>query len=298
MSANIFKRGSEAGQGKEGAHSVVLRPVLLKNKGSLRLSARLELHLTMSLHYPLQRLNLGQFADRFRNEMVPLGNRFCYFCAAVSLSEEDLREYLDEPVAALPPVIAGRLPSVRILLVPYLEKGEKHRARTTPEPLVTTEKPKEDLSLGFGSLLTGGGAVLAFAVKDTEVADYHYRFYHAIAELVAGKTGKDVPEAYLQLLRHELHKAAHGEVDEDSWRLKVELDERDRNPSRPSRRFREYARQSFIDTLTLYTHGICCDIDVETGPRQIASNYLRKRLALLKELYPPPNGYAVFPEDL
>jgi len=57
-------------------------------------------------------------------------------------------------------------------------------------------------------------------------------------------------------------------------------------------------RQSFIDTLTLYLHGICCDIDVEPGPRQIPSNHLRKRLQLLKELFPPPQGYAVFPEDL
>ena len=46
--------------------------------------------------------------------------------------------------------------------------------------------------------------------------------------------------------------------------------------------FRAYARQSFIDTLTLYLHGICCDIDVDTGPRQLPSRYLRKRLLLLR----------------
>ena len=43
-------------------------------------------------------------------------------------------------------------------------------------------------------------------------------------------------------------------------------------------------------------HGICCDIDVETGPRQLPSRYLRKRLEVLLGLYPPPAGYAVFPE--
>jgi hypothetical protein len=59
----------------------------------------------------------------------------------------------------------------------------------------------------------------------------------------------------------------------------------------------EYVRQSFIDTLTLYLHGICCDIDVETGPRQLPSRFLRKRLNLLKSLYPAPTGYSVFPED-
>jgi hypothetical protein len=34
------------------------------------------------------------------------------------------------------------------------------------------------------------------------------------------------------------------------------------------------------------------------GPRQIPSRYLRKRLQLLHEAFPPPSGYAVFPEDL
>jgi hypothetical protein len=252
----------------------------------------------MSAHSSLQRLNLGQFADRFRNEMIPLGNRFCYFCASVSLSEEDLREYLDEPVAALPPVIAARLPEIRILLVPYLEKGDQTKTKTAGDMLVATEKPVDSRSLSFGSVLTASTAVFAFAVKDAEVADYHYRFYRAIAELLAGKTGKEVPADYLQCLREELHKGAHGEVDEAAWKMKVELDENDRGALRTTPRFRKYARQSFVDTLTLYMHGICCDIDVETGPRQLPSNLLRKRLKLMKQLYPPPSGYAVFPEDL
>jgi hypothetical protein len=67
---------------------------------------------------------------------------------------------------------------------------------------------------------------------------------------------------------------------------------------RNGKAFREYARQSFADTLTLYLHGICCDIDVDTGPRQLPSRNLRKRLMLLEELFPPPQGYAVFPEQL
>lgn len=251
----------------------------------------------MPAQIPLQSLNLGQFADRFRNEMIPLGSRFCYFCASVTLSEEDLREYLDEPVAALPPVIAARLPEIRILLVPYLEKGEPVRT-AAGEPFVATEKPQESRSVTFGSLLTGGGAVFAFAVKDTEVADYHYRLYRGIAELLAGKTGRDIPAGYAQLLAEELHGGAHGEVDDDSWQRKLELDDKDRRAVRPTKKMRAYIRQSYVDTLTLYMHGICCDIDVETGPRQLPSNLLRRRLKLLKEAFPPPVGYAVFPEDL
>ena len=54
---------------------------------------------------------------------------------------------------------------------------------------------------------------------------------------------------------------------------------------------REYFRQAFEDTATLYLHGLCCDIDVETGPRQLPTRYLRKRLELLRQLFPPPTGF-------
>ena len=252
----------------------------------------------MSAPKSLQQLNLKQFADRFRGEMVPLGNRFSYFCAAVSLSEDDLREYLDEPVAALPPLVGAHLPQIQILLVPYLRKRAVNGgARKQPDLLVATEKPSEMSSSLSGRVISGKDAVLAFAIKDSEVADYHYRFYRAIAELIA-----DLPEGihagYLDLLHLELRSHAHGEVDEASWKLKQDLNESDMNPGRPTRRFRQYARQSFIDTLTLYLHGICCDIDVETGPRQLASNLMRRRLVFLRSIYPPPESYAVFPEDL
>jgi hypothetical protein len=235
-----------------------------------------------------QRLNLKQFADRFRSDMIPLGSRFCYFAAALSLSAEDIREYLEEPVAALPPAIAAQLPPVRILLVPYLADPAN--------PAVFMEKPDGGPSLSASVQLIGPDALLAFAIKETEVADYHYRFYHAIAELVAGPAPGKVPAGYVNLLRQEFGVQAHGEVDEASWTLKNALGDNEKG-KRMTRPFREYARASYIDTLTLYLHGICCDIDVEPGPRQIPSYLLRRRLRLLRELFPPPKGYAVLPED-
>ena len=78
--------------------------------------------------------------------------------------------------------------------------------------------------------------------------------------------------------------------------MKQGLLRRQTNVRKETKVFRDYARQSFIDTLTLYLHGICCDIDVETGPRQLPSRHLRKRLNVLFALFPPPSGYAVFPE--
>jgi hypothetical protein len=235
------------------------------------------------------KLSVGQFAERFRSEMIPLSNQFSYFCASVPMSEEDLKEYLEEPVAALPPAIAKQLPKVSILLVPYLERPEGKN-----DEYVATERPPE----GRGSLTSqvrdGDQTVLIFALKGQEVAEYHYRLYSHLAGLV--RWTPEVEDAYSRLLREELSAEVHGEVDEASWRLKQEV-RRGKN-ARNSKAFRQYARQSFIDTLTLYLHGLCCDIDVETGPRQLPSRWLRKRLLLLKELFPPPEGYAVLPEEL
>lgn len=247
------------------------------------------------------RLKLGQFAGMHRGQMIPIGTRACYFCASSALSEEDLHEYLTEPVSALPPAVSSRLPKLEIFLVPYLERGAEPTGRSkvgAPEPMVAENKPDAERSLDSGFVITESEATLAFAVKDAEVADYHYRFYRTIAELVAGRTGENVPADYSKLVTEELERNAHGEVDEESWRLKMELTARDRASNAPSKRFRAYLRRSFIDTLTLYLHGVCCDIDVETGPRQLASHMLRKRLRLLRAIFPPPDGYAVLPEDL
>jgi hypothetical protein len=77
----------------------------------------------MPAQVDLSKLSVRQFAERFKSEMIPLSNTFSYFCASVPLSEEDLKEYLEEPVAALPPGVAAALPKISILLVPYLERA-------------------------------------------------------------------------------------------------------------------------------------------------------------------------------
>lgn len=253
----------------------------------------------MPAQLDLSKLSVTQFAERFRGEMIPLSNTFSYFCASVPMSEEDLKEYLEEPVAALPPAIAGALPKISILLVPYLERGDGHEKRKTAPPAadyVSIERPPEGRLSPYTQLKLGEETVLAFALKDQEVAEYHYRFYHLLATLLADHWIEDVETRYIRVLRDELSADVHGEVDEPSWRLKQAM-RRSQNV-RNGKAFREYARQSFADTLTLYLHGICCDIDVDTGPRQLPSRYLRKRLLLLEELFPPPQGYAVFPEQL
>src|ERR1700760_3485296 len=76
------------------------------------------------------KVTVGQFAERFRGEVIPLSNTFGYFCASAPMSEEAIKEYLEEPIAALPPSLAATLPRISILLVPYLERCAERGSRT------------------------------------------------------------------------------------------------------------------------------------------------------------------------
>src|SRR6188472_1560105 len=90
----------------------------------------------------LSRVSVGQFAERFRSEVIPLSNTFSYFCASAPVSEEVLKEYLEEPIAALPPRIAAMLPRISILLVPYLERSANGKLRTSNRRAL--DKPLSD----------------------------------------------------------------------------------------------------------------------------------------------------------
>src|ERR1700722_9479695 len=98
----------------------------------------------MSAQPDLSKLSVGQFAERFRGEMIPLSNTFSYFCASGPLSEEGVNEYLEEPIAALPPAISALLPKVSIMLVPYLERVDgKEKGTLRRDEFVVTEKPPD-----------------------------------------------------------------------------------------------------------------------------------------------------------
>lgn len=237
------------------------------------------------------RLTVQELANRFQNEMIPLSNTVSYFSAA-PLVEEEVKQYLQEPIAAVPAAVSALLPPLGILLVPYLERADAGAGE-----YVVFEKPGENRQVFSAQVVSGEGVILAFATKEEEVADYHYLFYNALAALAADHWKPEDRDRYYRLLREELKLEVHGEVDEHSWHQKQALLRRQTNIRKETRLFRDYARQSFVDTLTLYLHGICCDIDVETGPRQLPSRYLRRRLELLAGLYPPPEGYAVFPDQ-
>lgn len=248
------------------------------------------------------RISVADFVERFRSEMVPLSNTFSFFFAGIPLSDEDVKEYLEDPIAALPPEVAKILPKTHVILVPYLERAngkEKRHGAAIPgaREIISLDKPPENKSLTHLHFRHNLGVDLIFSIKDTEVADYHYYFYQQMATLAEAALSESARAEYHGLLAEELSARVHGEVDEESWRQKMAI-RRGNKVRRDTKAFRAYASRSFIDTATLYLHGICCDIDVETGPRQLPSRYLRKRLLWLEGIYPPPSGYAVFPEEL
>jgi hypothetical protein len=246
----------------------------------------------MSSEIDRSRTTVEDLAERFRAEMIPLSSKFSYFCT-LPMAEDDLRQYLHDPIAALSPGILAALPQIGLILAPYLEKGNGKSGDA-----VTFERPAEARQILSSRHEQERSVVLALGVKEIEVADYHYQFYNALAALVADHWSQDVQERFHRTIREELSAEVHGEVDEKSWHLKQALMRRQINVRKETKLFREYARQAFEDTLTLYLHGTCCDIDVETGPRQMPSRYLRRRLELLLSLFPPPEGYAVLPEQL
>lgn len=252
--------------------------------------ANLPLH--MSSGNGRQRSTVDELARRLRPEMTPVNSRVSWF-QAFPVPEEDLRQYIHEPVEALPPKASELLPKIGIVLAPYLE-------RPLPKGPVSVvhEKPTEP-KLVFSTTVAGNEfATLFLTVKDEQVADFHYGLYDELAGLLAARLPADLREKWDGILREELSAEVHGEVDERSWHRKQALLRRPMNARKDGKPFRDYARESFRDTMTLFMHGICCDIDVETGPRQLPSRYLRKRLEMLKSLFPPPHGHAVFPEDL
>jgi hypothetical protein len=238
------------------------------------------------------RTTVEELARRLRPQMTPVTPRFAFY-PLFPVAEEDLRQYVHEPFEALPEAVLKLLPKIGVVLTPYLE-------RLTPRGgvLVVEAKPSEPKLVLSTRIESDDYATLFFTVKDEQLADYHYFFYDELAGLLSHRWPTAAQQAWHRILREELSAEVHGEVDERSWHFKQVLLRRPMAARKDGKPFRDYARESFHDTMTLFMHGICCDIDVETGPRQLPSRHLRKRLEALKTLFPPPAGHAVFPEDL
>ena len=133
----------------------------------------------MSTDTDRARLTVEELAARFRGEMIPLTSKFSYF-STVPVAEEDLRQYLNDPITAISPAIVAALPQTGLILAPYLEKGNGKGGDS-----VTFERPPEARYLAYVRRDLGDMVVLVLGIKDIEVADYHYQLYSALSALVA-----------------------------------------------------------------------------------------------------------------
>ena len=80
---------------------------------------------------------MEELAERFRGELVPLTSKFSYF-STTPMAEDDLRQYLNDPIAALSPAVVQILPKIGVILAPYLEKGNGKEGDS-----MTFERPAE-----------------------------------------------------------------------------------------------------------------------------------------------------------
>jgi hypothetical protein len=242
-----------------------------------------------------ERLTVKAFAERFRKEMVPLSGKISFYSAGLRLNEEDEKELIYDPVGSLPPMIRELLPDMSIVLVPHLEgTGEVTVVMDPPKSAVKEEATDR---VWQSETQIDGNFVLTFAVQGCDSGEYHYRLFRSIASKVVERAEAKFWSEFEEILRDELRRRVHGEVDEESWRAKEALLASATTPWRESKLFRAYAKVATIDTLTLYLHGLCCDIDVDPGPRQIQSREMRKRLNWLHETIGAPEGYVIFPEQ-
>ncbi len=239
------------------------------------------------------RTSIDQFALSLKTDLEKLGRGFSYV-ALEAMPADELREYLHEPVAALPANVCEAIGEVRVVLTPYLERVSEREA-----PAVAYDAPPMTRRLR-SAYLVDKNATLFFAVRDENPSEYHQIFFNTLAHLLNRRVPKETQMKYGLLLLAEMEQRVNGEVDEPSWVRKQNLPRKagTGQPTPNSKLFREYVAQSFTDTMTLYMHGICCDIDVETGPRQLPSRWLRKRLEALYAWFPPPDGRPVLPEHL
>src|SRR5579872_3252203 len=175
--------------------SVCARPDLLQSLGFLAFA---DPALNMPSENGRPRTTVDELSRRLRTEMTPIDNKFSYFLV-FPVVEEDLRQYLHDPVAALPEAVTELLPAVGIVLASYLERGS-----TKASVSVVYEKPAESKLLFSAHVESRDSATLFFTVKEEQVSDYHYYLYSELASLLSYRLPQKALDTYHGLLREEL----------------------------------------------------------------------------------------------
>ncbi len=245
------------------------------------------------------RLTTTEFVKQCRDTVIPLAGSLGYF-SLLPLDETECTRLIHDPTSAFPPKLLKIVPNLRLILVPYLVTHTDDSGRATPDGSVFIEfQPEPEAARQYGTFEEHDGETYLFlAIRDEGLFDAHVLLYQKLASRVIASAGEEFSEPFYTLVNEELQQNVRGEVQETAWKLKQELLSYQGDADGKSRLLARYHQQALEDTLTLYMHGLCCDIDLNAGPKQLPSKVIRARLLLLKSHLPPPEGIALFPEEL
>src|SRR5258708_3113156 len=150
------------------------------------------------------RVPLEAFAGQCQRSLQPLVERISYF-SVLSLDDDQVRQYLREPAQATPQSLLSRIPPLRLVLVPYIEKGP---AGSTD--FVCFERPAHQKVMARRSFALEEAVFLFLAAEDQEVADCHYWFYNGVAELAAARLDRSEFGRFNLLVADELNRGTRG----------------------------------------------------------------------------------------
>ncbi len=254
----------------------------------------MELHATQAA-----KLTTTEFVSQCRDTVIPLAGSLGYF-SLLPLDESECDRLIHDPTSAFPPKLLEILPNLRLILVPYLvtyppDAGEEPER---DQFFIEFQPPPEAVKHYAAFEVQDGETYLFLAVRDEGLFDAHVLLYQNLAARAISLAGEDFSGPFYSLVNGELKKNVRGELQETAWELKKELLSYRGDAEGRSDLLARYQRQSLEDTLALYMHGLCCDIDLNAGPKQLPSKVIRTRLLLLKKQLPPPEGIALFPEEM
>lgn len=242
------------------------------------------------------RLTTAEFVTQCRDTMIPLAGSLAYF-SIIPIDDKETERLVFDPASAFPPRLSEIIPNLRLILVPFLEFGSQDGNGDQGYSIVF-QRPPDDRKCLSAFDASNGDNYLFLAIRDEGLFDAHVLLYRSLASKLISLGGSGFAKRFYAMLDDELARGARGEVFESAWRLKNEVLSYTGDSSGKADVLARYRRQALEDTLTLYLHGLCCDIDVDAGPKQLPSKLIRNRLMLLRSQLPPPEGVALFPEEL
>ena len=244
-------------------------------------------------------LTTAEFVDQCRETVIPLTGSLGYF-SVLPLDDDERDRLIHDPTSAFPPKLLEVIPNLRLILVPYLVKdpSQPPDTREASGCVIDFRPPPDSLKRLAAYEAIGEETYLFLAVRDEDLFDAHVLLYHSLADRVISLAGSGFSDPFYAMLNLELKRNVRGEIHEAAWLDKEELLRYRGDAAGRSERLERYQRQALEDTLALYLHGLCCDIDLPAGPKQLPSRYIRSRLLLLRKHLPPPGRMALFPEEL